>query len=166
MSEFNIVKCNYSLPKPENPRGFLGATSFRTIGLGGAEKSFEIKQDGSLFLDIDQFGSQEKQNISEVIEIYNNQINEIGEFDYSIAYLLTFIKGVVSEAELISFSADDNSARKQRIKDVQKAVDADAAFVKSFYYLYFFKYWKRLVNSVRSLLSKIGKKISDVTFKF
>ncbi len=124
------------------------------------------KKDGSLFLDSDQFGEQEKQDVSEVIEIYNNQQNEIGKLDFSITYSVSFIKGVVSEVKLIEFRAENNSVRKQRIKDVQKEINADALFVKSFYYLYFLKPWKRLVSGVRFLLSKIGKKISDFSFKF
>lgn len=151
---------------PENPRGFLGATSFRTIGLGGTEKSFKVKEDGTLWLNFDQYGSQVHEDVNETIEIYSFQQNENSELDYSITYLLSFVKGIVSEVKLISFSADDNSARKQRTKDIQKEVNADADFVKSFYYLYFFKPWKRLVGGVRSLLSKISKMISNLTLKF
>lgn len=150
---------------PENPRGFLGATSFRTIGLGGTEKSFKVKEDGTLWLNFDQYGSQVHEDVNETIEIYSFQQNENSELDYSITYLLSFVKGIVSEVKLISFSADDNSARKQRTKDVQKAVDADANFVKSRSYRYFLKHWKRLVSGMRSLLSKIGKKISNFSSK-
>lgn len=51
MGLYDTITCKYPLPKPEDLKGYKGSVSFQTKDLGEGLSHFEIREDGSLWVE-------------------------------------------------------------------------------------------------------------------
>ncbi len=51
MGLYDTITCKYPLPKPEDLKGYKGSLSFQTKDLGEGLSHFEIREDGSLWVE-------------------------------------------------------------------------------------------------------------------
>lgn len=51
MGLYDTITCKYSLPKPEDLKGYKGSVSFQTKDLGEGLSHYEIREDGSLWVE-------------------------------------------------------------------------------------------------------------------
>jgi len=178
---FDDIRCKYTLPMPENPQGYTGSQEFQTKHLDCLMNYYEIREDGSLWVErrelefiegnlkdktfAERFGQIktvkkwfEQVNITTTIVMYHYAEYDDKEFDYDIEYSVEFIKGVLSTVKLVSFNAINNEKRKILHEKHEKRQAEWYAYTQTRRYRYFWKY-------VNKFLRLTLRKIND-TFGF
>jgi len=187
MGMFDTIFCKYPLPMPEDPKGYSGSGDFQTKDLDNVLSVYEIREDGSLWREKvegkyiagdpksknlwDSFGHfeitkkwWEKQSITDTINILDYQRTD-GDFDYCIEYEIILKDGIVSSVNIIRFSAEDNSRRKEADQKFAKEMKASYSYKKTFRYRFFFGPYNSFVSFAFRKINKILNFLLDKSWK-
>lgn len=183
MGMFDTIICKYSLPLPEDTKGYAGSTSFQTKDFDIGLDEYTIQEDGSLWIleqtteyvpgnpnsksFLDRMGHMktieswlEPHKITRTIQMYDYQQNREGDYDYSIEYQVTFVDGTVTNVKLVEFEAIDNKERKRLDKEHFEQVKLRIEFEQKFYYKYFLKYYNKSLSFFCYYIYKVANWIS------
>lgn len=183
MGMFDTIICKYSLPMPEDPKGYTGSATFQTKDFDTGLDEYTIQEDGSLWIEereteyvpgnpnskalwermghINTIESWlEPLKITRTIQMYDYQHVRDGDYDYNIEYEVTFVDGNITNVKLIKFDAMDNKNRKQRDKEHFEEIRLRIEFEQKFYYKYFLKYYNKSLSSVCYYIYKLTNAIS------
>lgn len=178
MGMFDTITCKYSLPMPEDTKGYTGSTTFQTKDLELALQEYEIREDGSFWIEereteyvsgdpksksvLGRLGHiktlkswWEPCKITQTIEMYNYKQSDEDQYDYSIEYEVVLVDGKVSNIKLIEFETIENKTRKENDKIFYQKMKKRLNFEKKFYYKVFFKPYNRLIKFLFSNFSKL-----------
>jgi hypothetical protein len=183
MGMFDTIVCKYSLPMPEDPKGYMGLPNFQTKDFECGLQEYTIQEDGSLWIEkrkteyvpgnpnaksfLDRMGHMktleswlEPHKITQTIHMYDYQQNRDGDYDYSIEYQATFVEGTVTNIKLVDFEAIDNKERKQKDKEHFEQMRLRIQFEQKFYYKYFLKYYNKSLSFVCYYIYKMANVVS------
>lgn len=168
MGLYDDIKSKYLLPKPENPKGYIGSNSFQTKDLGSSMDLYEILEDGTIWKEkrsgewvqgnpksksfsgkLGYFKTTaitwEQVFLSDTINIYDYQ-NTDGEFDYSIEYSITFRKGIIKDVSIFEFDAIPNTERKEKEKQRKQEMKERMLFEATLKYKILYRPWNKLIR--------------------
>lgn len=177
---FDDIECKYSLPLPEDPKGFVGEIYFQTKDLECCLDKYKIREDGTLwihrieyeypenydFIPWTEISSHIKEkkswdepvNITKNIRMYSYILGE-NEYDYWIDYDITFIDGKITKVNLEKFETHSNSQRKIREKENNLKLKAWMEYTKTNRYIYFHKPYNSVIRFTFRLLNKLIDRI-------
>jgi hypothetical protein len=180
MGMFDDIECKYSLPLPEDPKGFVGEIYFQTKDLECCLDKYKIREDGTLwihrieyeypenydFIPWTEISSHIKEkkswdepvNITKNIRMYSYILGE-NEYDYWIDYDITFIDGKITKVNLEKFETHSNSQRKIREKENNLKLKAWMEYTKTNRYIYFHKPYNSVIRFTFRLLNKLIDRI-------
>jgi hypothetical protein len=184
MGMYDTINCKYPLPQPEDPKGYKNSLSFQTKDLGQFLSHYEIKEDGSLWIQkeeneyipgnpngksfIEQIGTiktikswWEAAKITNTIEMYDYITSDNTEYDYDIIYTVTIIDGIVTDVKLSEFQTIPNKQRKERDECFKQEHKVRNEFENKWYYKYILKYYNQLVIYTTRFIKSICDKISS-----
>lgn len=184
MGMYDTINCKYPLPQPEDPKGYKNSLSFQTKDLGQFLSHYEIKEDGSLWIQkeeneyipgnpngksfIEQIGTiktikswWEAAKITNTIEMYDYITSDNTEYDYDIIYTVTIIDGIATDVKLSEFQTIPNKQRKERDERFKQEHKARNEFENKWYYKYILRYYNRLVIYTTRFIKNICDKISS-----
>lgn len=184
MGMFDTIVCKYSLPMPDDLKGYTGSPTFQTKDFGTALDHYTIQEDGSLWVEerkteyvpgnpnaksfLDRMGHMktleswlEPHKITQTVQMYDYQQNKDGDYDYSIEYQVTFVDGIVTNIKLVDFEAIDNKERKRLDKEHFEQMRMRMQFEQKFYYKYFLKYYNKSLSFVCYYIYKVTNVISN-----
>ena len=177
MGMYDNIVCKYPLPLPEDTKGYI-LESFQTKDLDCALDSYEIRDDGTLWLrecerehiDGDPNGKtfSEKFGIikeikhwwthvktTRTISMYDYHHSD-GAYDYFINFEVVFIDGVIDKIKLIEFDAMDNTERKKlhvrHIEELKKQKE----FESTMFYKLIIKPYNKIIRFICRLIYKFG----------
>ena len=176
MGLYDTIICKYPLPMPEDHKGYSGSESFQTKDLENGLLAYEIREDGSIWLEkvegeyvegdptAKDFWSRGgyfqptnkwwvKLSITDTLTLCDYQTTD-GDNDYWIDYKICLKDGIVSHSELLSFSATSNADRKESSKKLEQEMTDWHNYKKTFKYRFFFGPWN---SSVAFVFRKIIK---------
>jgi len=176
MGLYDTITCKYPLPMPADPKGYSGSESFQTKDLENGLLTYEIREDGSIWLEKvegdyvpgdnsgkdfwERFGHfeitkkwWEKVPITDSVDILDYQTTD-GDYDYCIEYKIFFKNGLVSNLELIRFSAESNTDRKESNRKMNQEMEDFLVYKKTFRYRFFFGPYNYLVYFVFRKMSR------------
>jgi len=181
---FDTIICKYKLPMPDDPKGYSGRESFQTKDLECGLSTYEIDSAGQLFICkseghfvegdkasksfFDRIGhfkitKEWLEPIFNTTEIHMyDYVNSNTEYDYSIEYKITFIKGIVDRVEIFDFDAEPNEKRKLRDIAFKKENEEWIEFTKTCKYKYFVKPYNK---SIRFIFRKTSNILSFLVEK-
>jgi hypothetical protein len=171
MGMFDDVVCKYSLPMPEDPKGYSGVVNFQTKDLENALSLFEIREDGTIWKQyhnwefvpgdplskkllertgrarsVHKWYVQEK--ITRDVEIYSYQVSNETDNDYWISYQIKFIDGIIVEVKLLQFESTNNQKRKDRDNEFEEKLRKRSEFEKNFFYKYLGQYYNVIIDFI------------------
>jgi len=159
MGMYDTLICKYPLPMPEDPKGYAGSKDFQSKDLDCALSYYEIREDGSIWEEEreteyvpgndkgknfwDKIGHLktlktwfEPRNINDIINIYDYQQNNDGNYDYNIEYNIKFENGKIVDIKLVNFEAIDNTQRKKTQEENEKTWRNWIEYKKKYRYKY------------------------------
>ena len=145
MGMYDSIDCHYSLPMPEDPKGYTGSYGFQTKDFDCGLDLYVIDKDGRLFIErretewiegdtnsknfLDKLGHiktvktwLEALDHTCTIEFHDYITSDNTDYDYWIQYKATFIRGQISDVKLTNFEATSNSKRKILMSNIQNKV--------------------------------------------
>ena len=185
MGMFDDIVCKYSLPLPEDPKGYCN-NRYQTKDFDNAMDLYEIREDGTLWLRCAEYeytdGNPNAKSlieklptrketkvwwqqifpITDTIRLYAYDSDTNDTYDYWIEYDVTFVDGKVTGAKLLEFTATDNSERKeQHRKDVEYWTNR-----QKFEYTLFYRLIGKPYNKIISFVCRsIHKSATWITYK-
>ena len=171
MGMYDTIICAYSLPMPNDPKGYSGSKDFQTKDLDSALDWYEIDKNGQLFVrrsegewiegdkNATSFAAKmghfkiakewiEKLNHTITINFYDYQHSSNTNYDYFIEYKAVFIDGKISSVEIVDFEARDNAERKKKDLEFDKKLKDWYEFTKTRRYKYILRPYTSLVRFV------------------
>jgi hypothetical protein len=171
MGMFDDVVCKYSLPLPEDPKGYCN-DRYQTKDFDNALDLYEIREDGTLWLYAAEYEytdgnpngkslterlSSRKEikrwwepvtNVTNQIRMYAFDTDANDKYDYWIEYKLTFVNGKVTEAKLLEFTATDNSERKEKQRQYDEYWTNRRNFEKTVFYRFIGKFYNKAITFI------------------
>lgn len=177
---YDTIICKYPLPMPVDPKGYAGSDNFQTKDLDLALSSYDIDENGQLFIhryegewiegDKDSkslFGRMghfqttkkwlEKLNTTTTIVFYDYIHSRNTDYDYFIEYEAVFFDGKITSVKLIKFEANNNAERKKKDIEFNEQMKKHHEFTKTWKYKYF-------VKPYNSIISYSFRKLSTVSY--
>lgn len=175
---YDTITCKYKLPMPDDPKGYSGSYDFQTKDLDLALESYDIDENGRLFLhrsegewiegnkDSESFIGRlgylnvtkrwlEELKTTTTIVFYDYKQSNDTDYDYHIEYEAIFVKGKITSVNLISFEANDNADRKKRDIEFDLKLKRHHEFTKTLRYKYFVKPYNKTISFIFRKTSKI-----------
>ena len=191
MGMFDTIVVLKKLPQPKDPKGYEGSDSFQTKDLENCLLVYEIRKDGTLWVEkretkfvegnekaknfLDRMGhietvsswfEQEKHFSGEVLFYdYQEKNGENQNYDYAIDYRAFFKNGKMTSVKLIKFEAMENTERKARNKKYEENLKKRYAFTSKWYYKYIFVYWNKAVRHTIRMLHWASHKFNSFLYK-
>ena len=180
MGMYDTIICAYSLPMPNDPKGYSGSKDFQTKDLDSALDLYEIDKNGQLFLQrsegewiegdknatgfVAKMGYfkttkrwKEELTLTATINFYDYQHSSDTDYDYFIEYKAVFIDGKISSVDIIDFEARDNAERKKKDLEFDKKLKDWYEFTKTRRYKYILRpyasFVKFLFRNIRNFLT-------------
>jgi hypothetical protein len=178
MGMYDDIVCKYPLPLPEDTKGYI-AESFQTKDLDCGLDSYEIREDGTLWLrecereHIDgdangktfseKFGIIKETKVwwthvktTRTIRMYDYQNNDGGVYDYWVEFEVVFIDGVIDKIKLIKFEINDNTKRKELHKQHMEELKKQKAVESAMFYRLIIKPYNKIIRFICRLIYKFG----------
>ena len=178
MGMFDDIVCKYPLPFPEDTKGYI-AESFQTKDLDCGLDSYEIREDGTLWLreceraHIDgdpngktfseKFGIIKETKVwwthvktTRTIRMYDYQNNDGGVYDYWVEFEIVFIDGVIDKIKLIKFEINDNTKRKELHKQHMEELKKQKVIESAMFYKLIIKPYNKIIRFICRLIYKFG----------
>jgi hypothetical protein len=156
---YDSVDCQYSLPMPEDPKGYTGSHGFQTKDFDCALDIYIIDENGQLFIErretewvegdpnakgfLDKVGHiktkktwLEPLNNTCTVEFYDYSHSNNTDYDYWIMYEAVFVSGKITECKLVTFEATPNAERKKKDIEFNNRLRQWAEFTKTRRYRY------------------------------
>ena len=185
---FDSIDCKYPLPNPEDPKGYEKSFSFQTKCLNNALATYEIREDGTLWIEkrdgVFKEGNPKGKTLSEklgkfivqkiwfeqvlhhgLIEIYDYIESNSKDFDYFISYEIQFDRGVVVSVRLLEFTANDNTKRKALRKKHDEEMRLAYEFRQTKKYKYFYGPYNKLIRYIFRNLYDVSNRIPSLLIK-
>jgi len=182
---YDTIFCKYPLPMPDDPKGYTGSHDFQTKDFDLALESYDIDENGRLFLHrferewvegnkdsesfIGKFGYLnvtkkwlEELKTTATIVFYDYLSSNNTDYDYYIEYEAVFVNGKITSVNLISFEANDNADRKKRDIEFDLKLKRNYEFTKSLRYKYFVKPYNKTISFIFRKTSKILSDLSRI----
>ena len=171
MGMFDTMICKYSLPMPDDLKGYIGSDNFQTKDLDLALSLYIIDENGQLFVErhegewiegnkdsksiFEKMGHfkttkrwLEQLNITTTVAFYDYQQSDDTDYDYMIEYEAVFIGGKISSVKLINFEANENAKRKISDAEYDRKNKEDYEFRQTWQYKYFVKPYNKTISYV------------------
>ena len=189
MGMYDTIYCEYKLPMPTDPKGFVGCESFQTKDLACELATYKIDKDGTLHIQkvlghreepenkksnsiFDSIGRfkidkqwYEPVNDTTTINMCDFQNHDDGDYDYFIEYRICLVKGIVTDVFITEFTAHDNADRKKRDIEFKKKLQENWEFRQTRRYRYLYKHYNYCVNFVFRRLNKFVSSIHSNLYK-
>ena len=180
---YDTIICKYPLPMPDDPKGYTGSENFQTKDLDLALSSYDIDENGQLFIhryegeweqgneNSDSFIGKlgyykitkkwlEQLNSTITIIFYDYQHSQNTDHDYFIEYEAVFINGKITSVKLITFEAKNNAERKRKDIEFNEKLKKHHEFIKTWKYKYFVKPYNNIISYSFRKLSKVSYNLS------
>jgi hypothetical protein len=187
MGMYDDIVCKYPLPLPEDTKGYI-AESFQTKDLDCGLDSYEIREDGTLWLReyfreytegnpngktfFEKFGMVKETKVwwthvktTTTIRMYDYQNNDDGVYDYWVEFEVVFIDGVIDKIKLIKFDATDNSKRKEDFKRHIEELKKNKQFESTMLYKLIIKPYNKIIRFICRLIYKFGSFLIAKVYK-
>ena len=171
MGMFDTMICKYSLPMPDDLKGYIGSDNFQTKDLDLALSLYIIDENGQLFVErhegewiegnkdsksiFEKMGHfkttkrwLEQLNITTTVAFYDYQQSDNTDYDYMIEYEAVFIGGKISSVKLINFEANENAKRKISDAEYDRKNKEDYEFRQTWQYKYFVKPYNKTISYI------------------
>ena len=189
MGMFDDIICEYPLPQPENPKGYVSNNYFQTKDFECLLDRYKIDKDGNLLIyqcdkewvagnpnsktlmeKIGYFNETnerwiECKDITQKIRLYNYVHNNDGEYDYSIDYSATIVEGKVTNVTLIKFEAIDNAQRVESHRKFEEHMKKRWAFEKTLMYRCLYGPYNQVIRFSFNYLIKINQSLTKNLWK-
>jgi len=188
MGMFDTILCKYPLVLPPEPNGYVSSESFQTKDLENALSVYEIREDGTLWEQkhetkwiegdtdaenwLDKIGRSEsirswwdQVSFTDTIYLYDYQVRDDDDYDYSIEYKIVFVNGVVSEVTIFQFESRPNADRKIRDLKFFEEIKQTRNFRESKRYRHFYKYYNYVIHFVLGGLVNLFGCLKNNVFK-
>ena len=182
---YDTIICEYPLPMPDDPKGYTGSHDFQTKDLDLALSSYDIDENGQLFIHryegewiegnknseslferMSHFKTTkrwlEELNITTTIVFYDYQHSQNTDYDYFIEYEAVFIDGKMTSIKLIKFEAKDNAERKKMDIEFDGKLKRHHEFINTWKYKYFVKPYNRTISYIFRKSSKAFYNLSYI----
>ena len=180
MGMFDIVKCEYELPLPEDLGECEGLNweeiDFQTKSFSSEltfldNSIYSISDDGQIYLEkvkikftedeSHPFGGKqeaipdgvEKQEFTGEVDFYHGHMGE--EHDYWIEFKAVFWKGDLKELELSEWKKEDNKLRLEAQQKVQNKLDKEFKKRKKWYYKIYYSFFKFIFTLLGRVLELV-----------
>ena len=188
MGMYDSIDCHYSLPMPEDPKGYTGSYGFQTKDFDCGLDLYVIDKDGRLSIErretewiegdpngksfLDKMGHVktiktwlEALNNTCTIEFHDYITSDNTDYDYWIQYKATFIRGQISDVILTNFEATSNSSRKKSDEEFKIKLGQRRDFVETWRYKYIYHPYNTVLRAVvRRTTTWLGR-ASSLIFK-
>jgi hypothetical protein len=190
MGMFDTIIVRKKLPQPKDPKGYTGSDSFQTKDLENCLLVYEIRKDGTLWVEqretkfvegdknaktfsermgyletINSWFEPVKWNSEVVFYDFQQKNGEDQNFDYDIEYRAEFKNGKMTSVKLIKFEALDNTERKKAYKEMEEKMKKRYIFTGKWYFKYIFAYWNKAMKFCFRKLHKHSHKIGMFLYK-
>lgn len=189
MGMFDNIVCKYPLPLPVDIKGYTGTEFFQTKDFNNALDSYEIREDGTLwlrkveyeYLDGNENGKsiidklpvcKEKKswwepitNNTNTIRIYTYETNNDGTYDYWIQYDVTFVDSKVTETKLVEFLPIDNSKRKKEHIEFLKFIKDRKKFESTLLYKFICRPYNNIIRFCFKKIYKVSQYVINNYWK-
>lgn len=185
---YDTIICKYPLPMPDDPKGYTGSHDFQTKDLDLALESYDIDENGQLFVhrsegewiegDKDSeslFGRLGYLNVTKkwleelkttaTIVFYDYQHSQNTDYDYFIEYEAIFVDGKITSIKLIKFEANDNADRKKRDVEFDEKLRKYHKFTKTWEYKYFAKPYNKTISFIFRKTSKMFSDLASLLYR-
>jgi hypothetical protein len=172
---------------PEDTKGYI-AESFQTKDLDCGLDSYEIREDGTLWLRecereytegnpngktfFEKFGMVKETKVwwthvktTTTIRMYDYNNYNDGPYDYWVEFEIVFIDGVIDKIKLIKFEATDNTKRKEDSKRFIEELKKNKQFESTNLYKLVIKPYNKIIRFVTRQLSKFATLLLSVCYK-
>ena len=180
---YDSIICKYPLPMPDDPKGYTGSEDFQTKDLDLALSSYDIDENGQLFIHryegeweqgnensnspIGKLGYYkitkkwlEQLNSTITIIFYDYQHSQNTDYDYFIEYEAVFVNGKITSVKLITFEAKNNAERKRKDIEFNEKLKKHHEFIKTWKYKYFVKPYNNIISYSFRKLNKVSYNLS------
>lgn len=177
MGMFDEIVCKYSLPLPEDTKGFH-PYGFQTKDLDNALDCYEIREDGTLWLrecereytDGNPNGKTWSEKIGSVketkvwwthvkltkkINMYTYHQGE-NEYDYWVEFVVEFVDGIINKIELKKFDVTNNAERKENFRQHIEKLKERKEFESKLFYKLIGKPFNKTIWFIASTTNTIG----------
>jgi hypothetical protein len=180
MGMFDDIECKYTLPLPQDPKGFVGEVYFQTKNFECSLDKYQIREDGTLwihrieyeypenyeFIPWTEISSHIKEkkswwepvNVTKNIRMYSYIFGE-NDYDYWIDYDVTFIDGKITKVNLEKFETHNNSQRKIRSEENSKKLKSWIEYTKTNRYKHIHKPYNLVIRFTFTFLNKLIDRI-------
>ena len=178
MGMYDDIVCKYPLPLPEDTKGYI-AESFQTKDLDCGLDSYEIREDGTLWLRecerehiagdpngktfLEKFGIVKEikhwwthVKTTKTIRMYDYQNNDGGVYDYWVEFEVVFIDGVIDKIKPIKFEINDNTKRKELHKQHVEELKKQKVIESTMFYRLIIKPYNKIIRFICRLIYKFG----------
>jgi len=185
---YDSINCKYPLPIPEDPKGYLGSREFQSKDLDCALSYYEIREDGSIWEEEreteyvpgndkaksfwDKIGHlktikswYEPRCINDIINIYDYQQNDEGNYDYDIEYAIRFENGKIVDVKLVEFEAIDNTSRKKLHEENEQTLLKWIEYKKTYKYKFLVRPYLYIVRKTFYYLHSFVHDLDHCLFK-
>lgn len=186
---YDTIYCEYKLPMPTDPKGFVGCESFQTKDLACELATYKIDKDGTFHIQkvlghrvepenkksnsvFDSLGRfvidkqwYEPVNDTTTINMYDFQNHDDGDYDYFIEYRVCLVKGIIIDVFITEFTAHNNADRKKRDIEFKKELQENWEFRQTRRYRYLYKHYNYCVNFIFRRLNKFFSTIHSNLYK-
>lgn len=185
---YDTIICKYSLPMPDDPKGYAGSENFQTKDLDCCLSTYEIDSNGQLLINKteghyvegdknskDLFGKIGHYEVTRKWSEFVFKTSEIcmydyihsnkTEYDYFIEYKVIFIDGLIDEVQLVKFEAQNNAERKKKDEEFNKKLKDWHEFTKTRKYRYILRPYTSFVRFVFRKLSSSLKFLQSNLYK-
>jgi hypothetical protein len=186
MGLYDTIKCKYSLPMPDDPKGYSGSEYFQTKDLDCSLGYYEIREDGNLWAEhreaeyiagdpkgktlLEKLGRMETKKrwfeldyFHGTIEMYDYIDHDNSkDFDYFISYEIQFDKGTVKNIRLLNFEATPNQKRKERDKEFNEKMRKSYEFRQTKKYKYIYGPYNKAIKYIFRKLYTFSNKIPSL----
>jgi len=178
MGLFDTVNCKYDLPMPSDPKGYIGSENFQTKDLECLMEYYEIREDGTLWMEkrighwtegnkkssnffeafprfITEKIEWEKINATQTINLYDYSINDNLDYDFFISYEVAFVEGKIFKTKISEFNKVLNFERKKRDEELVKEIIERKKFYETKMYKYVFGPYNTFITGLFRGLRRI-----------
>jgi hypothetical protein len=171
MGMYDTIICKCWLPMPDEPKGYTGSHDFQTKDLDLALSSYDIDENGQLFIHRYEGEWIEGNKNSESL------FGRMGHFkttkrwleELNITTTIVFYDyqhsqntGKMTSAKLINFEAKDNAERKKRDIEFDEKLKRHHEFINTWKYKYFVKPYNRSISYIFRKSSKAFYNLSYI----
>jgi hypothetical protein len=188
MGMYDSIDCQYTLPMPEDPKGYTGSYGFQTKDFECALDIYIIDKDGQLsverretewiegdpngktFLEKTGYGKTVKTwleplNNTCTIQFYDYRHSNNTDYDYWIQYVATFVGGKLTDIKLLNFEATSNTERKKSDKEFFLRLEERRDFIQTWRYKYIYGPYNTVVRAVVRGSTKCLTKLNSLIQK-